>query len=184
LRAADGFAPAGNASTLAQAQLDAVAREAMAHWTEVLGDGDPRLAAFGDLSITLADLGAGQLGYAQGGSIWIDLDAAGFGWSGAGAMDLFTVVSHELGHVLGLEHGQSGYEVMHETLAPEARKSHPHVDVAIDWQPATAEQWTSGLSPYAAKPVKLSANLSEFLVRPVTGYDQLGKTVAPAITKR
>jgi hypothetical protein len=184
LRAAEGFAPAGSASTLGQAQLDAVAREAMAHWTEVLGDGDPRLAAFGDLSITLADLGAGELGYAQGGSIWIDLDAAGFGWSSAGAMDPFSVVSHELGHVLGLEHGESGYDVMHETLAPQLRKPHPHADAVIDWQPAYAEQWTSGLSPYAAKPVKLSANLSEFLARPVAGYDELGQTAAPTITKR
>jgi hypothetical protein len=86
--------------------------------------------------------------------------------------------------VLGLEHGESGYDVMHETLAPEMRKPHPHADAAIDWQLASAEAWTSGLSPYAAKPVKLSANLSEFLVRPVAGYDQLGKAVAPTTTRR
>ena len=99
-------------------------------------------------------------------------------------MDLFSVVSHELGHVLGLEHGESGYDVMHETLAPQLRKPHPHADAVIDWQAAYAEQWTSGLSPYAAKPVKLSANLSEFLARPVAGYDELGQTAAPTITKR
>jgi hypothetical protein len=179
LRAAQGAVPTGHGSTLTQAQLDAAAREAMAHWTDVLGDGDPRLAAFGDLSITLADLGPGELGYAQAGNVWIDLDAAGFGWSGAGAMDLFSVVSHELGHVLGFEHGEPGYDVMCEALAPQTPGPRAHgVALAIDWQVAP-EPWTTSLSPYAMKPTKLSPSLSEFLVAPVA-YDELGKTVTPA----
>jgi hypothetical protein len=72
-------------------------------------------------------------------TIWLDRDAAGFGWSIGttghdhefddggpasylGHMDLLSVVSHELGHLIGLDHDHAN-AVMHETLSPGVRRS-------------------------------------------------------------
>jgi hypothetical protein len=126
LLAADGALVSDGSSTLTQSQLDGVATLAIGHWTEALGDGDPRLAAFGDMRITFADLAGDALGFASGRTVLIDRDAAGHGWSLGGlggsdaSMDLVTVVTHELGHVLGFDHGDTGFAVMDATLAPAA----------------------------------------------------------------
>src|SRR3954471_20574719 len=116
----DGVVMTDNASTLSQTELDAAAASAMSAWTQTLGSGDPRLGGFGDVHITLANLAGEELGYTQGGNVWIDTSAAGYGWSShGGTMDLTTVVEHELGHVLGFDHGDaSRYPVMHEDLQP------------------------------------------------------------------
>ena len=99
--------------------------------------------------MSIADLPALEVGMTTGSSIVIDLDAAGRGWfvdvsaadnvefslyieahaigaaAGSvayGKMDLVTVVTHEMGHVLGFDHADAGtYAVMREDLDPGVR---------------------------------------------------------------
>jgi hypothetical protein len=111
LRAAGG--PGPGAVSLTQGELDGVVAAAFAR----LGSGAPA-ARF-----AITDLGDDNLGLAfeDEGTVWIDDDAAGYGWfvdptpledsefvgcmCGSPAkrrMDLLTVVLHELGHLAGL----------------------------------------------------------------------------------
>ena len=55
---------AGSAPT--QAELDTIATVALAQWAHVLGDGDPRLAALGDVHFRMADLSEDDLGRTEG----------------------------------------------------------------------------------------------------------------------
>jgi len=100
------------------------------------------------LKFQIADLPGTLLGQSLGQTILIDRDAAGFGWfvdltpwddeefmgsagggdliavSGGkadGRMDLLTVVMHELGHLLGYDHSESGF--MQPTLAAGIRQA-------------------------------------------------------------
>ncbi|WP_417385744.1 hypothetical protein [Gimesia sp.] len=98
------------------------------------------------VSIQIVDLENGTLGRATPGTIYLDVNAAGYGWfvdesptdhsefafdsrltlialpdsEAAGHVDLWTVILHELGHLLGYEHAEEG--LMEETLAPGVRK--------------------------------------------------------------
>jgi hypothetical protein len=96
-------------------------------------------------SFSIADLHGDVLGLAFADRIVIDVNAAGYGWfiddtplldeefegstSLAGApashMDLLTVVSHELGHLLGLDDldtGEHGHDVMADHLSAGVRR--------------------------------------------------------------
>lgn len=70
------------------------------------------VSALADTTFTITDLHSNLLGVAHEKTIWIDQDAAGHGWHvgrtlslaerpAANRVDLLTVVTHELGHVLG-----------------------------------------------------------------------------------
>lgn len=98
------------------------------------------------IDIQVIDLGGDILGAAAGSTIYIDVDAAGYGWfidstptgyseytwsseltlialpdsDAADGIDLWTVIQHELGHLLDYEHSETG--LMQETLVPGIRK--------------------------------------------------------------
>jgi hypothetical protein len=77
------------------------------------------LSALGQVTVGIADFPSPWLGMAFPGAIWIDQNAAGYGWyldptaatdaafpatpgsPAYGKVDLLTVVEHELGHELG-----------------------------------------------------------------------------------
>lgn len=108
------------------------------------------------LNIQVANLGGTTLGLASGNTIWLDDNAAGWGWfidstpsddsefigtddQGAmQSMDLLSVLMHEMGHLLGYDHDDEG--VMAESLAAGTRSvelEQVHVaatDLAFGWQ--------------------------------------------------
>ena len=99
-----------------------------------------------DIKVEVVDLEGAALGQAKASTIYIDINAAGYGWfvdqkpldhseyhydsqlslialpggEAEGRVDLWTVIRHELGHLLGYEHTDQG--VMEATLEPGIRK--------------------------------------------------------------
>ncbi|HKS60779.1 MAG TPA: hypothetical protein VJT13_03715, partial [Xanthobacteraceae bacterium] len=101
-------------ASINDAMLAAAIEQAKVFWTEYFGAGDSRLAALSNVTVQVGNLPGDRLGLTLGSTIYIDVDAAGRGWQ---AMDLLSVVTHELGHVLGLDHDDADTTpVMNETL--------------------------------------------------------------------
>ena len=100
------------------------------------------------VSIKVANLASPALGETSGNTIWIDDDAAGYGWfvnptpgddaefsmltptdlvarprsAAANRADLLTTVMHEMGHILGYEHSSS-LDLMYPTLPLGERRA-------------------------------------------------------------
>ena len=107
--------------------------EAIAHWQTAGAD----VSSLASLDLRISDLGGTTLGLASGNTIWLDDNAAGWGWfldttpwddfefntpgnqGELNRIDLLTVLIHELGHVLGRDHDEKG--VMAEEIAAGTR---------------------------------------------------------------
>lgn len=105
-------------AALTDDQLAAVAQEAIAAWEDA-GLSSTLADSLRQIEFRVADLSGTQLGLATNNVIYIDADAAGWGWyvdadlsdnasqtaldpAAVDQIDLATVVLHELGHTLGL----------------------------------------------------------------------------------
>jgi hypothetical protein len=117
-------------------QVQPLLVEALARWQAAGAD----TSVLQRIDIRIADLGGLTLGKAAAGAIiWLDSNAAGWGWfvdatprndyefttpgnqGEQGRMDLLTVLEHEIGHLLGRDHETTG--VMQETLDAGIRRT-------------------------------------------------------------
>ena len=149
LVATGGFSTTATAApSLTSAAIQAVLSEAVGKWAAAGLDADG-LERLSSVDIRIADLPGATLGLVVGDRVYLDSDAAGYGWfldatpgsdeeyellasqgllanSGAAAdgVDLLTVLEHELGHLLGLD-DQAGdpTDIMFESLATGQRRT-------------------------------------------------------------
>ncbi|MFP6667022.1 MAG: matrixin family metalloprotease, partial [Pirellulales bacterium] len=151
-------------ASLSDADVEQLFDAAVSHWTVA----DPSAAArLENVGVHLSDLPGDVLGLASpvSGNIWIDISAAGQGWyvdaapetqkefftqhATGNRVDLLTVMSHELGHVLGLsdlEHGADSLEVMTGSLPVGARRLLTADDVNLLTRSAVDERGRSELT--------------------------------------
>jgi hypothetical protein len=131
--------PSTSVGKLAAARAQSLLGEAIRRWQESGVD----TSALHGISIRVTNLGGSTLGHAVGNTIWLDDNAAGWGWfvdrsprndfefSAHGnqgernRMDLLSVLMHEVGHLLGRDHTASTAstpnDVMAETLTAGMR---------------------------------------------------------------
>ncbi len=150
LLASGGALTSSKAASLTQAQLNSVIKAAIARLADALNLDAAAVKKLESTQFVISNLTGSSLGLADGNTVYIDANAAGYGWfvdstagtdeefrttsSGSSSaisskavdkIDLLTVVEHELGHVLGLDDLDAALvnELMARTLGTGVRRS-------------------------------------------------------------
>jgi hypothetical protein len=156
--------------TLALEMLAPIIDGAAQRWAEYLGIDEAVLGLPEDVRFEIADLEGLVLGQTTGTTISIDVDAAGYGWfiddtpyedgefrrrngesallatpasTAYGDMDLLTVVMHEMGHLLGMEHADQG--LMDDSLRAGTRSVPAESGTMVQRAPA-GDRWNEMLA--------------------------------------
>ncbi|TWU33899.1 Ig-like domain-containing protein [Novipirellula artificiosorum] len=119
-------------SVLTQAMLSQAVDQVSKAWRDAGVDAHTSVE-LQRIHIEVADLPDATLGISSDTDyVWIDRDAAGYGWrldtmggwdsSVSDGMDLLSVVAHEMGHKVGLDHSDDERDVMAATLAAGVRR--------------------------------------------------------------
>ena len=177
------------------AALDAIVSEAKLRWARS-GLDAATVALMDTVSVRFDDLSGLMLADEQGGNIVLDINAAGWGWfidgtprddrefvqsgsvllaragAAAGHMDLLTVVEHELGHAVGMEHSADG--VMAETLSSGSRST---LGVTLD---AEQTQLTAAWAATPGAAVAPTIDWSGAYAAPVLPASAAAKARAPS----
>ncbi len=114
---------------LTPAMVNSVTDAAITYWAEA-GVASDRLDMLREVDVEIVDLDGSLLGLAYSNWITLDDDAAGYGWMAgvhtgsshhSDAVNLFSAVAHEFGHLLGFEHSERQDDLMASTLLVDAR---------------------------------------------------------------
>jgi hypothetical protein len=189
---AGGIAPAGSPAVpaLTMQELQPVVRQAIANWVAA-GITPAQAAVLESAQFVITNLeGQGALALTGGNTIQIDATADGHGWFAdpnladqptAGKMDLLTVVTHELGHILGLgdvSASQLPDDLMDTTLPTGTRRLPSTVDMkalAMTSPPAAAA------ATLASQPLIYAATQETHLLDSFASEDAIADDIDPSL---
>jgi hypothetical protein len=151
----------------------------------ILGSSVNSLFGTSGVTLSLADLTGGALGQAAGSTITLDTTAAGNGWfidttpsdnseylptsnpnewiakagsAAAGKMDMLSVLLHEYGHALGIDHSADGHDYMGTTLTAGVRRL-PTADEMALMQQLIAQAKSGLIAQQSATNTDLPSNV-------------------------